>query len=670
MAGLCWSARMKSPHCAGIHEQSDVKAFIRKLSIRVSRGPGSWLTLVLLLVVLVPSACLLWFANRAAQNERLAFRQRYLEASRSHLLLAGEHLNAAWIQQERHISRQAGQVSPSMLFQTVVTQGMADALVSFDTTGAVVYPTAASPVTGFVEPSEWNAVRMMEDTRPDEAVAAYVKMASNAANADLRALALQGQSRCLVRSGRPADALAVIAGPLSDASLAMATDALGRRVIPNAWMMAVELTGKTHPSQARDWGDRLKSMLEDYTSPMPASQRRFLMRELQNQFPGRMRFDLLPAEELAARWVEENPVRPAGSAALQSARLSGIWQRTAADGRVVLLYSTKSLRDQLKAASVVPGMSAGMSVEILPPGMEMDGVLSVIPAGADFPGWRLALKSPDAAMLDAGANQRMASYAWSGVLMVGIIVVLGLMALGMIRRQMALTQLRNDLVANVTHELKTPLASMRLLVETLVNSEKLDEPTVRDYLGLIEKENLRLSRLIDNFLTFSRIERNKYSFQFKPVPAASLAEGAVSAMRERLQSEGCRFTLELPAGLPRVSADADAMVMALMNLLDNAWKYSGEDKQIHLAVSVADGRVRFAVRDNGIGLSPADRLRVFKRFQQVNPTFRGGGGCGLGLSIVQFVVSAHGGTLTVDSEPGRGSTFAIHLPVSGTHSTQ
>ncbi len=114
-------------------------------------------------------------------------------------------------------------------------------------------------------------------------------------------------------------------------------------------------------------------------------------------------------------------------------------------------------------------------------------------------------------------NSGLLSYVWIGVLVVATVIVLAALALRLVRRQMALTQLRNDLVANVTHELKTPLSSMRLLVDTLLNSQPLHEQTAREYLQLIAQENLRLSRLIDNFLTFSRMERNKYAFGFKEV---------------------------------------------------------------------------------------------------------------------------------------------------------
>ena len=249
------------------------------------------------------------------------------------------------------------------------------------------------------------------------------------------------------------------------------------------------------------------------------------------------------------------------------------------------------------------------------------------------------------------------------VISVGVLTAL---ALGLVRRQAALTQLRNDLVANVTHELKTPLASMRLLVDTLLDAPQLDERTAREYLELIAKENLRLSRLMDNFLMFSRIERNKYTFDFREVPAATIVEEAASAVRKRFDTPGCRFHVNTHAALPTVAADADAMVTALVNLLDNAWKYSGEQKEITLAAEARNDAVCFKVTDDGIGLSPRDSPRIFQRFYRVNRHLaQTSAGCGLGLSIVQFIVSAHKGTVSVESQPEHGSTFTITLPVKG-----
>ena len=176
-----------------------------------------------------------------------------------------------------------------------------------------------------------------------------------------------------------------------------------------------------------------------------------------------------------------------------------------------------------------------VSLSLLPPGKESETSLPSLLAGSLLPGWRLTLALKNQRLFDNAAEQRVATYVWIGVLVVATAAVLASLALGLVRRQMALTQLRNDLVANVTHELKTPLASMRLLVDTLLNAEKLHAPTVREYLQLIAQENLRLSRLIDNFLAFSRMERSKYAFDFKEVPAAAIVEAAATVVRERFQ---------------------------------------------------------------------------------------------------------------------------------------
>lgn len=338
---------------------------------------------------------------------------------------------------------------------------------------------------------------------------------------------------------------------------------------------------------------------------------------------------------------------------------------TASRGRVVALHQADALQSRLRGAISPQLLPAGVTLSFLPPGKEVERAFLSVPAGTNLPGWRLALSLNDQRWFDAAAEQRIASYVWIGVLVFATVIVLAALALRLVQRQMALTQLRNDLVANVTHELKTPLASMRLLVDTLLDSRPLNEQTAREYLQLIAQENLRLSRLIDNFLTFSRMERNKYAFGFKEVPAAEIVEGAITAVRERFNAPGCEFRTEVAPDLPAVAADPDAMVTALVNLLDNAYKYSGEEKQITLGASAHNGSVFFTVKDNGVGLSPRDTKRIFKRFFQVDQRLsRSGGGCGLGLSIVNYIVTAHHGSVRVESQPGRGSTFAISIPAS------
>jgi signal transduction histidine kinase len=134
-------------------------------------------------------------------------------------------------------------------------------------------------------------------------------------------------------------------------------------------------------------------------------------------------------------------------------------------------------------------------------------------------------------------------------------------------------------------------------------------------------------------------------------------------MQERLNAPGCRFEVQVEENLPRFMADPDALVTAILNLLDNAYKYSGDEKQIVLRSYREDGSVCFEVEDNGIGLSARDSKRVFRRFYQVDRSLsRSGSGVGLGLSIVQFVMAAHGGDVRVRSELGSGSKFTLLVP--------
>ena len=282
-----------------------------------------------------------------------------------------------------------------------------------------------------------------------------------------------------------------------------------------------------------------------------------------------------------------------------------------------------------------------------------------------MPGWRLALSVKDQAFFDASAGRQSAVYLWTAILVVAGMGVLAIISVRLVRRQMTLARLKNDLAATVSHELKTPLSSMRVLVDTLLASENFDEPKTREYLQLIAQENERLGRLIQNFLTFSRMERKKYAFHFSLLPARQIVDAAMESTRARFDVPGCRLDAQIEENIPPVRADPDALATALINLLENAFKYSEEIKRIVLRVRTENGSVIFSVTDNGIGVAARERRRIFQPFYQVDQCLsRKSSGCGLGLSIVQFIATAHHGSLSVESQPGCGSTFAISLPVS------
>jgi signal transduction histidine kinase len=629
-----------------------------------SRPSGLWLMLLLLMAALVPSVCLLWFMNQAVRNERLAVRQALAEAYRANLSLIQNQMEARWRQTAVALDGEADHLIPPALFATQVRAGLADAVICFGSTSNIAYPSPSAEAHG----GAWEERANSEPSEPAIAAAALAQLASETTNAGEAARALQAQARCLVKAGQTNAAIAVLTGPLEEERYRNVTDAQGRLLVPNAELMVLELVKGSAPERARTARQSLTHRVLDYeNSALSAPQRRFLMRGLQRLYPDPAVAQMLAAEDLAARWLEAGPVRP-GDSAFRPTALPDVWQFTSSRGQVVTLHQTEALRDRLRAGVSSQPLPKDVTLSLLPPGKQSERPLVWQMAGPELPGWLIAFDPQEKGLADTVAEQRISSYIWIGVLVFATVIVLAALALRLVRRQLALTQLRNDLVANVTHELKTPLASMRLLVDTLLNSQPLHEPTAREYLQLIAQENLRLSRLIDNFLTFSRMERNKYAFGFKEVPAAEIVEGAVTAVRERFNVPGCHFKTEANGDLPPVLADADAMVTAVVNLLDNAYKYSGDEKQITLRAGAANGSVLFSVEDNGIGLSPRDTRRIFKRFFQVDQRLsRRGSGCGLGLSIVKFIVTAHHGRVTVESQPGHGSTFTISLPRAAAH---
>jgi len=288
------------------------------------------------------------------------------------------------------------------------------------------------------------------------------------------------------------------------------------------------------------------------------------------------------------------------------------------------------------------------------------------PLGRFFPGWHAAIHFTDVDIFEKTAERQKVVYIWAGLLAIAVMVAAGLLTAQAVGKQIKTNKLKNDFIATVSHELKTPLASMRVLVDTLLEGSYRNQQQVMEYLQLISKENERLTGLIDNFLTFSRMERNKQAFAMANTGPAAIARDAAEAVKTKFSQGRCAFEMSVAEDLPDVLADRDAMVTVLVNLLDNAYKYSYDDKRIELRVSFEDGLVCFCVWDNGKGISRRAARKIFRRFYQVDQSLsRHTGGCGLGLSIAKFIVDAHKGTITVSSKLGEGSVFTVRLPSGG-----
>lgn len=454
--------------------------------------------------------------------------------------------------------------------------------------------------------------------------------------------------------------------PLYPASSLEPSADAGRSVAANADLFALELMGGPAHPQFSATAERLARRLHTYEEAgMPSAQRRFLARELMQLAPGIVDASLLRAEELAAAFLEATP-RLDGRPVLRGTSQQEVWQSGSPSGRVLALFSMSGVQERLEAILRTQPGGEGIAVAIRPPSDTLvhdPKTLIALPAGDALPGWTLALSLTDEAALQTAADRKTTAYLWIGILAVTAMALLAAWIARAFGRQVQLAQLKNDLVATVSHELKTPLTSMRVLVDTLLESDRLEEKTTREYLHLLAQENARLTRLIENVLTFSRLERNKQTFGFAPLAPETVVASALASMHERRRQPGCHLETQSGPDLPSIQGDLDALVTALLNLLDNAWKYTGHEKRILLRTAANNGHVEFAVTDNGCGLASRETRRIFERFYRVDQRLsRTTEGCGLGLSIVREIIAAHGGQVEVSSEIGRGSTFTIKIP--------
>jgi len=673
-----------------------------------SSNPIRWVILLLSIAVILPTVCLLYFMTQAAENDRLAMRQRmvdfYTKKINEVFPMPSETLELAELSPNaslEHIALDLRRLELSdaninhLLFENPhYSNTRICSYVIYDSNDIMVHPVLEDfeIVPADFDEAAAKAYQLeFQDVNIPAALEEYSKVKKEAKNDRVKFAANIATVRCLRKIGKDKEAieLATKLSYLESETIPkhLASDILRARVL-HAGLLDKKnsdqhqntiynliyntLSPQTHfPSETRSWAltslnkhKLTKPLNYEFVWPLPTDnviELEELAVSAANIYPGREAFNDWP--ERTYRQIQTAPL------------LYGI-HFGAGDNHFLRVLSKDNIAHQLqgRAARIMDEMiffriydDRGELIAGEPryfTGTEVlfgRKFLEIVP-GENYPGWKVEFYFYSGTFSDAAKRQRII-YIWTGILLISLILIVSGLAGKSILKQAKLNSLKNDFIATVTHELKTPLASMRVLVDTLLDGSYNDQKQAVEYLGLISKENKRLTGLIDNFLTFSRMERNKQAFEMTAVPPADIANDAAEAVGTKLSSGDCKFDVSVGKGLADVYADRDAMVTVLVNLLDNAYKYSGDEKVISLEVFADGDEVCFKVTDNGIGISPRISRRIFEKFYQADSTLsRTAEGCGLGLSIVKFIIDAHDGTIKVESEANKGSIFTVRIP--------
>ena len=284
--------------------------------------------------------------------------------------------------------------------------------------------------------------------------------------------------------------------------------------------------------------------------------------------------------------------------------------------------------------------------------------------GEALPDWRVAVYAPPGTAPREVVRRQMMMFTGAFAVLLAILAIGIVLCWRLMRRETEMARLKSDFVANVSHDLKTPLSVIRMFGETLELGRVVDEERRREYYRVITRESERLSRLIDNVLDFSRIEGGRRRYERALTAVEPLVRDTLDAFTYPLEQQGFKIEVSVAPDLPDVPMDADAIGQALSNLIDNAVKYSGAERSVILDARREGDRVALSVTDHGIGIPAAEHARIFEKFYRVGQSeTQSRRGSGVGLALVRHIVEAHGGAVTVQSAPGQGSRFTLWLPL-------
>jgi signal transduction histidine kinase/tetratricopeptide (TPR) repeat protein len=293
------------------------------------------------------------------------------------------------------------------------------------------------------------------------------------------------------------------------------------------------------------------------------------------------------------------------------------------------------------------------------------GVNTVFPS--NLPSWSMTLYPESSGLFVSLFRPDKSLFLYIFIAIV-IILACGLFfTLQTVNNELHLSKMKSYFISTVSHEFKSPLTSIRQMAEMLVRDRVPSAERQRKYYTSILKQSERLSHLIDNILDFSKMEEGHKLFHFEKADIIPVVRDMVESFQQHTADQGFHINLAIPEPLPDVVFDREAMEQVMHNLLDNAYKYSGDSREIEVHLLSKGNKIIISVRDNGVGIRKEDHDKIFSRFyragEELTQTVKGSG---IGLTIVKQIVEAHHGEITVESSPGEGSTFTVILPMKDT----
>lgn len=581
------------------------------------RGDETGLLLALLIVaVVLPTVAFLWFMNRAMASERAAMQDQAQLLHRLQLDKLRQDLDAQVVS----MSEVDHEGVPVKAFSDLLLSADCSTALLFDASGEVSYPIE-SELSYLLDKTEdtINAIDWRESMGPSDT------------------------------------AMVTTLAKFTTDALKQATDFEGRCIYTNLQLQALERLDRRHRSYDDIRRALTQRVVENTPLNLPTAQRLFLCQALRDLGHEVVRREE-SAERLALSLLEEPLELPIPGTLVRAPLTEPHWYLLTTDKRALLVFEQAKLGKMLESSAMLenPDMTARISTKA----NQSEG--ATIELGRRLEGW-FAEVPPLSTV--ASSRQQSAFYWAIGSLLLATIGIVASFAMRRFLSQSKATQLRNDFLSTVSHELKTPLTSTRMLVDTLAAGQITDPERAQEYLSIIARENTRLSHLVEGFLTYSRLESGRMPFDFVELAPNEVVNHALDAVEKRFEHAQVAFEVKIAESLPDIHADETSLSTAVINLLDNAYKYTKSDKQIGLHVYRDQRYVCFEVRDNGIGIPEAEQKRIKERFYRASGSkVQQIAGSGLGLSIVEYIVSAHKGRLVVRSTPEVGSRFVIAIP--------